>query len=309
MNKEYLLRITAEFSETSPTNYLSAPATSEEEQERVASRLNEHNFARNNYYGPPDGGASLEAAKTAEYVGLRFYLPPIISVGLANDPAYQMLKQPDVVGPYHMLPTDWLATAKTVICLFLPFTERVIKSNTVDPVEPSWEWLFARVDGQQHLLATAALVRDALIAEGYRAVVPQIDDRYVMRVSPAEAHLPIPTFSSNWSERHVAFIAGLGTFGLSTNFISKRGTCGRLISVVTDWETEPDQKDYEDMYDYCSKCRACYDACPASAYCESGKDVLKCSTFLRENCAKYAPRYGCGKCQAGLPCESRSFGG
>jgi len=274
----------------------------------MTERLHAHNFARNNLYVQHADITVLDVGKSDKYVGMRFYLPPILAFGVADDPAYELLIDPAVVGPHHMLPRDWLPGAKTVITLFLPFTERVIQSNAEDPVEPSMEWLFARVDGQQHLLATAALVRDALIAEGYRAVVPQIDDRYVMRVSPAETHLGIPVFSSNWSERHVAFIAGLGTFGRSTNFISRRGTCGRLISFVTDWETEPDKHDYEEMYDYCAQCGACYEACPAGAYEGGAKNVARCSLFLQENCAKYAPRYGCGKCQAGMPCAVKGFG-
>ena len=305
MNRGYLLRITADFSEDSPTNYLAHMARDEEDLERLANSFYAHNFARNNYQGEGSDGTELNVGKDDSYVGMRFYEPPLLAVGSASDPAFETLRRPEVVGPHHMLPSDWLPEARSVISLFLPFTERVITSNTVDPVQPSWEWLFTRVDGQQHLLATAALVRDALIAQGYQAVVPQIDDRYLMRVSPAQMEIPVPVFSSNWSERHVAFITGIGTFGRSTNLISKRGTCGRLVSIVTDWEAEPDRRDYEGMYDYCSNCGACYDACPGHAYSGGDKDIRLCSAFLQENCAKYAPRYGCGKCQSGLPCQTK----
>ncbi len=266
-----------DFSENSPTNYLAPAAVTDED------------------------------LKDELYVGMRFFMPPIIAVGSASDPIYETLRRPEVVGAHHMMPGDWLPGAKSVLSLFLPFTERVISSNTVDPIQPSWEWLFTRVDGQQHLLATAALVRDALVEDGYQAVVPQMDDRYFMRVSPAQTELPLPTFSSNWSERHVGFITGLGTFGRSTNLISKLGACGRLVSIVTDWETEPDEKDYRGVYDYCSECGACYQACPAGAYSDDGKDIRACSGFLHDNCAQYAPRYGCGKCQSGIPCQTRSL--
>ena len=169
------------------------------------------------------------------------------------------------------------------------------------------EWLFTRVDGQRHLLATGALVRDALIQEGYRAIVPYSNDRFVMRVRRDE-ELPIPAFSSNWSERHVAFITGMGTFGRNTNLISRLGVCGRLISVVTDWDAPPDPKDYQGLYDYCSGCGACYANCPAGALSENGKDIDKCSAYLGKISQKFAPRYGCGKCQSGLPCSLRSTG-
>ena len=304
MNREHLLQITSDFSEDSPTNYLAPTAVTDQDLERLAGSFRANNFARNNFRGREADATQLNVGKDDTYVGMRFYLPPILAVGSASDPGYETLRRPEVVGPHHKIPTDWLPSARSVVSLFLPFTERVIRSNTVDPVQPSWEWLFTRVDGQQHLLATAALVRDALIKEGYQAVVPQIDDRYFMRVAPMETDLPVPAFSSNWSERHVGFITGIGTFGRSTNLISKLGACGRLVSIVTDWETEPDEKDYVGMYDYCSECGTCYEACPGHAYSEGGKDIDKCSDFLRENCPQYAPRYGCGKCQSGIPCQT-----
>ena len=307
MTKDYLKKITAEFSEHSTTNYLSPVADNESALEQLSSSFFANNFARNNYYGGESDGTALNTGKTAEYVGMRFYKPPLIAIGSAFNEGFLKLKDPNVVGKHHKMPTDWLPEAKTVISLFLPFTERVIKSNTKDKKTPSLEWLFTRVDGQQHLLATGALVRDALIKKGYKAVVPYADDKYVMRVSLKETHIPIPVYSSNWSERHVGYITGLGTFGRMTNFISKSGTCGRLISIVTDWQTKPDEKDYEGIYDYCGECMACYRACPGDAFDEHGKAIKKCSEYIHETCKSFTPRYGCGKCQSGLPCSTRNM--
>ena len=306
-NKNYLEKITAEFSETSPTNFLTPETSDENALGTLANNFYANNFARNNFYGKDSSGTGLNTNKPEEFVGMRFFMPPIIAVGSAADEGFLDLKNLQVVGPHHMLPTDWLPEAKSVISLFLPFSERVIKSNTKDPRLPSMEWLYTRVDGQQHLLATGVLVRDALIKDGFKAIVPYADDKFIMRVSPEEKSLPIPTYSSNWSERHVGYITGLGTFGRMTNFITKLGTCGRLISIVTDWETQPDEKDYEGVYDYCSGCLACYRACPAEAFDETGKSIKKCSEYIHETCKDFAPRYGCGKCQSGLPCSTRCF--
>ncbi len=308
-DKNFLERITADFSEHSPTNYLTAETTDEKQLQALSNGFYTNNFARNNYYGQSSDGTALNTGKPDAYVGLRFFMPPLIAVGSADDEGFLKLKDPEVVGPHHLMPADWLPGAKTVISLFLPFSERVIRSNAADPKIPSMEWLFTRVDGQQHLLAMGEHVRDALVKEGYKAVVPYADDRYVMRVSPDETHLPIPPYSSNWSERHVGFITGLGTFGRMTNFISKRGACGRLISVVTDWETAPDLKDYEGVYDYCSECLACYRACPGEAFDKNGKSIVKCREYIHEVCKPFAPRYGCGKCQSGLPCATKCFSG
>jgi hypothetical protein len=45
--------------------------------------------------------------------------------------------------------------------------------------------------------------------------------------------------TSNWSERHSAYIAGLGTFCLSYSLISEKGCAGRYGTVVTDLDLEP----------------------------------------------------------------------
>jgi epoxyqueuosine reductase QueG len=293
-----------EFSENSPSNYLSPPAEDAENLNQLVNKFSENNYARNNLHTGQNGGKVLNKDKSSEYIGMRFFLPPIFAIGSALDTRFRKLKEPQIIGPHHLMPEDWLPGAKSIISIFLPFTSRVIESNTGDPREPSWEWLFTRVDGQQHLLAIGALVRDALVRAGYRAAVPYADDRFIMRTHPRQTDLPIPPFSSNWSERHVGYITGLGTFGRMTNFISKRGACGRLVSVVTDWETELDARDYDGMFDYCSECGACYLACPAGALSENGKDINKCSAYLGELGKKYAPRYGCGKCQSGLPCST-----
>lgn len=307
MNRELILRLATEFSDKSPTNYLSPKAEDEETLQRLADNFYSNNFARNNYHGKIADSAALNTDKDSQYVGMRFFMPPIVAIGSSSDEGFLKLKRPEVVGTHHLMPEDWLPEAKSVISLFLPFTVRVTTSNTLNPKEPSWEWLFTRVDGQQHLLATGVLIRDALIREGFKAIVPYTEDRYVMRTSREQEDLPIPVYSSNWSERHVAYITGLGTFGRSTNFISKSGASGRLISIITDWQPNPDSKDYKDIFDYCSECGVCYRACPAGAITKSGKDIDKCSAYLRILGKKYAPRYGCGKCQSGLPCSTRSL--
>jgi epoxyqueuosine reductase QueG len=143
--------------------------------------------------------------------------------------------------------------------------------------------------------------------DGHKAITPYIDARFLMRVGvpPAPGMEHIPMYSTNWSERHVAYVAGLGTFGLSTCFISKAGSAGRLFSVVTDWDAEPDERDYDDWLGYCNRCGTCVKRCPAQAHIvsEARKDHAACSAFIRKTCEPFTPRYGCGKCQSGVPCE------
>jgi hypothetical protein len=75
------------------------------------------------------------------------------------------------------------------------------------------EWLYTRVDGQQHLLAMGEHVRGALLKDGYKAVVavlPTTDTSCASRRRDASAD---PAVFQQRSERHVGFITGLGTFG------------------------------------------------------------------------------------------------
>ena len=307
MTREKLQKLTDEFSDTSEYNFLGTPGTTDMSTEKTGI----NNYARNNL--------SNRGAKPSMFIkedfggleGMRFFERSIFSVGSADDPGFVNIKRSELVGEHHLLPSDWLPEAKTVISFFLPYTRSTVEANKVDPIIPPPEWLFTRVDGQRYLLALGAMVRDALIKEGYKAVTPYTEDRFVMRVAgpppPGTEH--IPEFSTNWSERHVGFVTGLGTFGLSTCFISKAGSAGRLISVVTDWDIEPDVRDYDDWLGYCNRCGMCIKRCPAQAHFGNTalKDHAVCSAFIRKTCEPFEPRYGCGKCQSGIPCEYKAM--
>lgn len=118
---------------------------------------------------------------------------------------------------------------------------------------------------------------------------------------------------SNWSERHVAYAAGLGTFGLHRALITEKGTAGRLGSVVTTLELTPTKRIYKSYDEYClyltqGKCGACMRRCPPLAITDKGKDNQICEEYIgREILSRFAPRYGCAKCSISVPCESKNL--
>jgi len=299
MDRDKIKTAIEEFTDNSPTNFMPVRSSDSDREG--------NNFVKNNVYGNPSNKDLLGVEPDSPYAGMRFYRHPVFSVGRADDPGFETIKRPDVVGAHHKMPEDWLPGAKTVISMFLPYEKSTVEANKADPVEPAMPWLMTRVEGQIHLLALGAMLRDLFIAEGYRAVTPYTEDGFIMQAGPVP--LPgtesVPPYSSNWSERHVGVVTGLGTFGLSTNFISKVGCAGRLISVVTDWDTEADPRDYTDWLGYCNRCGACIKKCPPRAHFQDkpGKDHAVCGGHIGKTCAKYTPRYGCGKCQSGIPCE------
>ena len=127
--------------------------------------------------------------------------------------------------------------------------------------------------------------------------------------------------SSKWSQRHVAYAAGLGTFGLSDGFITPAGIAIRIGSVVCDLAIPPTQRKYTGHHANClffsqGTCQKCAERCPAGAISARGHDKNKCFAYLQEmrKIAQQEGRtegyigkayLGCGFCQTGVPCEDK----
>ena len=247
----------------------------------------------------PRNTISEEIALEPETVGLQIYDDPGFAYGSAEDKVFSEIKNPEVVGSHHLMPRDWLPQAKTVISVFLPFSEQVREANRRDYRLPASHWFHARIQGQELLSALMIYLCDWVKARGYDCVVPSEDKRF-----RTGGHDKKNDFTSNWSERHVAYTCGHGTFGLSAGLITKKGVAGRFGSLVTNMEFPVTEKDYTGSFDYCSKCGICAEHCPAEAISfENGKDHKKCSDFL--DATRKSPYYGCGKCQVGVPCETK----
>jgi epoxyqueuosine reductase QueG len=228
-----------------------------------------------------------------ELDALRIFDQPLIGVALADDPLFDNLKDTNVVGFHHLSPKEWMPDAMSVISYFLPFSKQVREANRFLGL-PAKEWLYGRIEGEHFNVGLREFVVHMFTDAGYCAAAPALDPRY-----------RVINRRSNWSERHIAYIAGLGTFSLSCSLITKLGSAGRLGSVVASTEIEPTLRTYRSRDEYCSKCRSCISRCPPLAITQYGKDHVVCSDYLDRVKARYSPRYGCGKCQTGVPCESQ----
>ena len=106
------------------------------------------------------------------------YDAPLIGFGSAADSLFEDFKKPEIIGPWHMSPAEWLGGAKTVVSLFFPFSEAVRAPHRKSCGDIPFEWLYARVEGQSLLDDIMRAAAKELSALGINSAVPAIDPRF-----------------------------------------------------------------------------------------------------------------------------------
>lgn len=228
---------------------------------------------------------------------------PLIGLASADDPLFTSFSDPSIIGTDWRSPKEWLPGARSVAAFFFPFTEEVRSrhSSSDQPVTEAWNLAYRR--HQQITESFIDLLTAKLEEQGIRTFVPTRDRSFVTHPIPVkngdeeDIH-----YSVSWSNRHVAYVAGLGTFGIHRHLITEKGCCGGFASVIVDCELEPTVRNYDDPYEYCTRCGACLSRCPAGAITlENLRNLKKCG----EHAARIREEHGgfCGKCLVGIPCE------
>ncbi|AKL96808.1 hypothetical protein CACET_c33650 [Clostridium aceticum] len=222
---------------------------------------------------------------------------PLITYGDAKNPMFDKLKE--VVTPSHALPTDFLQDAETVIAYFLPFEEAVVKSN-IDGRESSEAWGRAYIETNQLIFDLNSYLHDVIETWGYKSTI-----------LPATHNFDPKLLISEWSHRHVAYIAGLGKFGINRMLITEKGCCGRIGSVVTNLKIEATEVSEEEFCLYKAKgiCERCVKNCVNDALSIDGFDRHKCYEMCLYN-DKLLNNMGvadvCGKCMVEIPCSYKN---
>ena len=232
----------------------------------------------------------------AGHGGEDIWKKPLVSFIDAGDPALQSLKLS--VSVNHLMPRDILPGAKSVVCYFIPFTERIITSN-ISGERASPEWARAYIETNALISRIGDTLETVLARSGFS--VGKI---------PATHNFDPEVLISDWSHRHLAAIAGLGSFGLNNMLITGEGCCGRFGSMVTDCPLEAVKKTVGEkcLYKIDGSCGACVTRCVGGAYPEGGFDRFACYRACLEN-AEFHRDIGyadvCGKCLVGLPCSAK----
>jgi epoxyqueuosine reductase len=242
---------------------------------------------------------------------------PLVGFSRGGDPIYEQYKEN--IGPFHWTPLEAFQLAfpqlsvksdeLTVISWILPATEAVkadLRKQTTDPAE---KWIRARIYGEEFNEDLRKFVAATLTKSGHPADPPVFQSKFKTENSQRYG------MASSWSERHAAYAAGLGTFGLCDGLITPKGKAMRCGSVIARIQIPATPRPYTDHHAYClfyakGICGMCTKRCPAGAVTKSGHDKTACMKQCAAT-AQYADKqfglkgYGCGFCQTGVPCESR----
>lgn len=243
-----------------------------------------------------------------------------VELGFAagDDPLFAEFKQD--IGDFFWLPEEAFAkfyprepvNAKdlTVISLCYAIDDNTRNIQAGQKFAPSYRWLYARNSYEPIIQGINRNIIARLAEQGIRAVAPDEHADWAWRKSEKYG------WACNWSLRHVAYAAGLGTFGLCDGLITRQGKAVRFSSLIVDTALPIEPRPYTGHHDWClfyakGSCPSCIKACPVGAITEQGHDKDKCEQYITDFKISYTDSkpinskgpFGCGLCQGNVPCQ------
>ncbi len=252
--------------------------------------------------------------------GERIFDEPLVGFVRGDDPIFQEYKK--IIGPHHFTPEEimgWQAARNrvapppahelSVVSFVMPITRMTRRENTAAMEWTSERWAQTRLHGEIFSQLFVREIVSHLMNRGVLAVSPDVTPMFNKK------RYPDVGWASPWSHRHMAYAAGLGTFGMHDFFITEKGCAHRVGSFVVHRALQPNRERPEDIHAYClqyqgRKCLKCAARCPVDAITEQdAHDKERCYQRVARSTA-YCNRhyhifiYGCGLCATGVPCAS-----
>jgi len=291
-----------------------------------------------------------------EYGGHRLFKEPTIGVSAGNDPIFGRFKE--VVTPTHLTPAEmWSKSASSkhrskkdlpigspqpdagtwtdladlsaklkVLSIVFPYTKSILDDGSGSSKRTPLTGLALNC---AHVFHTEVYEKTVqfFVDNGYRIMAPQKSRFHSILLTFSKPHLV-----SVWSERHYAFAAGLGSFGLAEHLITEHGCNVRLASFITDAPLEVTPRTNDDPFANClhfagGGCAKCAARCPGRALTEDSHSKVLCeftrrkvSSTIRDELTPFLKpvrrhimyftmedyAIGCGICQFNVPCMDRN---
>lgn len=240
---------------------------------------------------------------------------PLVGFARGDDPLWQQFR--DHIGDFYLTPQaifreafpgEAAAAAEiSVVSWILPSTGATRREQAAQSRFPSERWVRTRHFGEQFNVA----LRRHLVAELTKQEVPSVAPLLWPGWHRSDEGPYAPC--SNWSERHAAYAAGLGTFGLCDGLITSVGKAHRTGSVIARLQLPPSGRPYRNHREYClhfthGTCGKCIPRCPVKALGAAGHDKKRCQEYTERAMNRHLKKtygidtYACGLCQCGVPC-------
>jgi epoxyqueuosine reductase len=199
----------------------------------------------------------------------------------------------------------------SVMSIGFYMTQKLKEEQSRQTIGPTLRWGYARNSWEPLIQDYSRGFVHELEKAGFRVAAIDLAPAFSWKDSQKYG------LAANWSQRHTAFAAGLGTFGLCDGLISRHGKAARYTSFILEGKFEPDPRPYKEYHDWClfyknGSCKECMKICPANAISEKGHNKAVCAAYCSKIMNEYGndpalqPRHAswCGLCQGAVPCQN-----
>lgn len=253
------------------------------------------------------------------FLGERIFEEPLVGFVRGDDPLIARYKE--IIGPHHFSPVEmvaWQAERNgipappaeelSVVCVIMPLAKTTRQDNARQDAWPGERWAQTRRLGEMFSRLWVHEVVSELMNHGALAVAPDATPMFRQKQYPETG------WGSPWSHRHMAYAAGLGTFGVHDFFITEKGCAHRATGFVVHRRLTPDRARPDDIHAGCLhwqgvECLQCAKRCPVGAIGTKGHNKEACYQHVKRSIRKNNNDYhvfvfGCGLCSVCVPCES-----
>jgi len=188
------------------------------------------------------------------YGGGRIFDTPLIGVSRGDDPIFNRFKE--VIAPEHMTPSEmweksgykggYPSSSLRTVSIVFPYVDRIREESKKATEMPVEIYCLGRNYANAFMTDVIEKTISFFQDQGYRATAG-VKSTDFQTLSQDKA----PQFYSPWSERHMAFAAGLGTFSLHEGLITEVGCNIRVASVTTDAPLDVTARKSDDPYANC----------------------------------------------------------